>query len=96
MKKVKNFIYEELSSEIIGAAIEVHKTLGMGFLEGVYQEALEHELFLRQIPYKSQVRIDIDYKGIEMYHKYKPDFIIYEKIIVEIKSINQLTNIDDA
>jgi GxxExxY protein len=96
MRKVNDFIYEELSNKLIGAAIEVHKVLGMGFLEGVYQESLEYELFLRQIPFKSQPQIRICYKGIELVHKYKPDFIIDEKIIVEIKSEKQLTDIDES
>jgi len=96
MRKVKDFIYEELSNKLIGAAIEVHKVLGMGFLEGVYQESLEYELFLRQIPYKSQSQIEINYKGIELVQKYKPDLIIDDKIIVELNSEKQITHNDEA
>ena len=96
MKKVKDFLFEELSGRVIGAAIEVHKTLGMGFLEAVYQEALEYELDLRKIPYESQVQLEIDYKDIVLNHRYKPDFVIDNKIIVEIKSEKLLTEIDEA
>jgi GxxExxY protein len=96
MKDLKDFIYKKLSSKLIGAAIEVHKVLGMGFLEAVYQESLEYELFLRQIPFESQLQIEISYKGIELVHKYKPDFIIDDKIIVEIKAKKELTPDDEA
>ena len=96
MKKVKDFLYEELSGKIIGTAIEVQKTLGTGFLEAVYQEALEYEFDFQKIPYESQVELQITYKNIILKQKYKPDFVIDDKIIVEIKAQKQLTEIDEA
>lgn len=96
MRKVNDFIYEDLSSIVIGTAIEVHKILGMGFLEAVYQEALEYELGLQLIPFESQVELEIYYKNFKLKHNYKPDFIIDNKIIVEIKSEKQLTKLDEA
>lgn len=96
MKKVQDFLYEELSSKVIGAAIEVQKNLGTGFLEAVYQEALEYELNLRKIPFLSQVELKIHYKDITLKQTYKPDFVIDNRMIVEIKSEKALTQIDEA
>ncbi len=95
-RKVQDFLYEELSSKAIGAAIEVHKILGSGFLEAIYQEALEIEFGLQKIPFESQLELEILYKNIILKQKYKPDFIIDNKIIIEIKSAKQLTEIDKA
>ncbi len=81
---------------IIGAAIEVHKTLGPGHLEAVYQEALEIELDLREIPYQSQPRIELEYKGRTLKKYYQPDFIAYERLVVEIKAQSALGSLDDA
>jgi GxxExxY protein len=81
---------------IIGAAIEVHKTLGPGHLEAVYQEALEIELGLRGIPYQSQPRIELDYKGRKLKKYYQPDLLIYERVVVEIKAQSALSSIDEA
>lgn len=89
-------IYEQLTKQIIDAAFEVHKTLGCGFLEAIYQEALEIEFGLRKIPFESQKQLEINYKGIKLKKKYNPDFVVFDKIILEIKAENQLTNIDEA
>ncbi len=91
-----NLLYREEVFEIIGAAIEVHKVLGNGFLEPVYQESLEFELALRKIPFVSQNRLQLFYKDFELKKKYIPDFVCYEKIIVEIKALDRLTNIEIA
>lgn len=91
-----NLLYREKVFEIIGAAIEVHKVLGNGFLEPVYQESLEFELALRKIPFVSQNRLQLFYKDFELKKKYIPDFVCYEKIIVEIKALDRLTNIEIA
>ena len=82
--------------KIIGAAMEVHNEMGPGHLEAVYQEALEYEFGLQKIPFKSQIELEIIYKNIILKQKYKPDFIIDKKIIVEIKSQKELTEIDEA
>jgi GxxExxY protein len=81
---------------IIGAAIEVHKELGSGFLESVYQEALAYELTLRNIPFQREYPITVKYKGNALGTPFRADFLCYESIIVELKSIRTLTNIEEA
>ena len=81
---------------IIGAAIEVHKELGCGFLEAVYQEALEREFAGHEIPFKSQPVIRIVYKGKPLNKTYQPDFVCYDEVIVEIKAISSLSGIEEA
>jgi len=81
---------------IVGAAMEVSSVLGCGFLEAVYQEALEFELRERQIPFARQVEIGITYKGKELAKKYVPDLICFDQVIVEVKAIKQLSPIEDA
>ena len=81
---------------IIGAAMEVHKELGSGFLEAVYQEAMEKELAYQEIPYKSQPPVRIKYKGEPLKKKYEPDFICYDEVIVEIKAMDKLSSNEHA
>ena len=81
---------------IIGAAIEVHKELGCGFLEAVYQEALEKEFGMQKIPFKSQPAVEILYKGKPLAKMYQPDFVCFDEIIVEIKAISGLTGNEEA
>lgn len=83
-------IYPHEAYEIIGAAMEVHNTLGQGFLESVYQEALEIELSKRHIPFTAQAKIQIQYKDVPMEHFYVADFVCYDKIIVELKSVSTI------
>jgi GxxExxY protein len=78
--------HEDLTYGIIGAAMEVHKTLGPGFLEGVYQEALELELSSRNLTFSAQPKISIDYKGRTLAHFYIPDLIVAELVVVELKA----------
>ena len=87
---------DEKTYKIIGAAIEVHKELGCGFLEAVYQEALEREFGCQGISFKSQSIIQIAYKGKPLDKTYQPDFICYEEVIVEIKAISGLTGVEEA
>jgi GxxExxY protein len=87
-----NLLYKEESFQIVGAAMEVHKTLGFGFLETVYQEALEKEFAFRNIPFASQYPLRIRYKEIYLSKTYVADFVVFEKIIVEIKALDGLTN----
>ena len=89
-------VYEDLTEKIIDAAFEVHKTLGCGFLEAVYQEAIGIEYGLRDIPFESQKQLEIKYKGVTLRKKYSPDFLVFSKIILDIKSEAKLTNIDEA
>ena len=81
---------------IIGAAMEVHKELGSGFLEAVYQEALEREFTYQEMPYKSQPPVRIKYKGEPLKKKYEPDFICYDDVIVEIKAMDKLSSNEHA
>ena len=86
----KDLIYEEESYAIRGAIYEVYKTLGIGFLEAVYQEALELELTARGIPFESQLEITIAYKGAILRQKYRADIVCFNKIIVELKAVKQI------
>ena len=83
-------IYPEESYRIMGACFEVYKELGCGFLEAVYQEALEIEFGLRDIPVAPHDDLVLSYKGHRLKQTYIPDFICFEKIIVEIKAVSSL------
>ena len=83
-------IYSKESYKIAGAAMKVYNTLGCGFLEPVYQEALEIEFQRRGIPYKREEALDIYYDGILLKKKYIADFVCYDKIIVELKAVCEL------
>ena len=89
-------IYKNEVYQIIGAAIEVHKELGCGFLEAVYQEALEIEFRMRNIPFVSQPVLNLFYKDEQLQKKYIPDFICYDKIVVEIKALDILTGREES
>lgn len=81
---------------IIGAAMEVHRQLGHGFLEAVYQEALTIEMTKRNIPFEREVAVPVEYKGQRLQCSYRADFICFDKVVVELKAINQLTGADEA
>ena len=85
-----SLLYEEDTYLIISAAMSVHQELGCGFLESVYQEALENEFILRTIPYKREVPVSIHYKNKLLNKYYVADFICYDKIIIEIKALSAL------
>ncbi|HEX04959.1 MAG TPA: GxxExxY protein [Bacteroidetes bacterium] len=91
-----NIIYKDESYRIQGAMFEVYNAMGPGFLESVYQECLERELTERYIPFQSQPEIQLKYKEIELHHTFKPDFICYEKIIIEMKAVTELLPQHDA
>ncbi len=74
---------------IIGAALEVHRELGCGFLEAIYQEALEREFVEQGIPFKSQPMVQIAYKGKPLNKTYQPDFVCHDAVIVEIKALGK-------
>jgi GxxExxY protein len=93
---MSELLFKDESYAIVGAAIEVHRELGAGFLEPVYQEALEVELAAREIPFEAQKRLDIHYKGQPLNKTYIADFVCYNQIIVEIKAQDCLTGIDEA
>jgi GxxExxY protein len=81
---------------LIGAAMEVHKVLGHGFFDAVYQEALAEEFARRNVPFREQVELSIVYKGKTLLTHYCPDFILFESIIVEIKALDALTSREKA
>lgn len=91
----EKLLYEDLTYKVIGAAIEVHKILGCGFLEAVYEESLAHEFNLRNIPFERQKILKVKYKDI-IAKEYIADFLVDGKIIIEIKAMKCLTGIDEA
>ncbi|MCX7392543.1 MAG: GxxExxY protein [Planctomycetales bacterium] len=85
-------IYKDESYEIMGACFEVYKEMGCGFLEPVYQECLGMELRRRAIPFVAQLELVLHYKDQPLEQRYKPDFVCYEKIILEIKAVKNLAD----
>ena len=83
-------LYEEESYRVLGACFEVYKEKGSGFLEPVYQECLAIELTLREIPFRAKTGLKLEYKGRLLKQKYEPDFILFDKIILEIKALSGL------
>ena len=81
---------------IIGAAMEVHKQLGRGFLEAVYQEALAMELASRDVPFAREVELPILYKGLKLHTGYRADFVCYDTIILELKALRSTGVVEDA
>ena len=87
---------DERTFRIIGAGLEVHKELGCGFLEAVYQEALGREFTTQEIPFKSQPVVQLFYKGRPLNKTYQPDFVCYDEVLVEIKALSNLSGIEEA
>ena len=88
--------FSDLSNKVIGCAIEVHKILGPGLLESSYQQCLAHELTINQIEFKLEHPLSVKYKEIHLDCGYRLDFLIEDKIILELKSIEQLKGIHEA
>ena len=84
--------FEEQTQAIINACLEVHNELKSGFLEPVYQEALELEFQLQKIPYEREKKLNIVYKGRKLKKEYFADFFCYDNIIVELKAVSRLEN----
>ena len=91
-----NIIYKEESARIVGAVFEVHKRLGVGLLEKVYQEALAIELKYRDIPFEREKRFDVYYREQKLNTPYIADFVCYDKIILELKAVSELTDAHKA
>ena len=95
MNKV-DLIYAEEVYSIIGAAMAVHKNLGCGFLEAVYEEALIMELGFRNIPVEQQKQLSVFYKGVKLNKYYVADLICFHRIIVELKALSSLMSEHEA
>jgi GxxExxY protein len=91
-----DLIYKEESFKIMGACFEVYNELGCGFLEPVYQECLELEVAMQEIPFRAQEQLKLRYKDHLLKQVYEPDFICWEKVIVEIKAVSELADIHRA
>lgn len=87
------FYFKEETYKINGAAMKVYNTLKHGFLEAVYQEALEIEFKRQQIPFEREKELKIYYDGIELKQTYRADFVCYDNIIVELKAVAQLDDV---
>ena len=87
---------DERTFAIIGAAMEVHRQLGCGFLEAVYQEALELELTGRGVPFRREVELPISYKGQRLNITYRADFVCYDSVIVELKALAKIGGTEEA
>jgi GxxExxY protein len=88
--------YEELTKQIIGAAIEVHKAVGPGLLEGVYEECLCHELELRNLSLERQLLVPVTYKRVTLDCGYRLDMLVESTVILELKSVDRIHPIFEA
>jgi len=86
----------ELTYDVIGAAIEVHKTIGRGFLESVYQECMKEELKHRKINFSSELKVPIFYKTKQLDIDFRCDLLIENCLVVELKSVSELNSIFEA
>ena len=87
---------DRLTAAVLGAAIEVHRTLGPGLLESVYEECLCHELALGGICFARQVPLPVQYKGVHLDCGYRMDMVVEDQLVVEIKSVERLLALHDA
>ncbi len=87
---------KELTGQIIGAAIEVHRELGPGLLESVYQTCLARELALRKVPYEQEKSLPVEYKGTLLDCGYRLDFVVADKVIVELKAVDKVRPVHQA
>ena len=92
MSMDSKILYKEESYAVIGACFNVYKEMGSGFLEAVYQECLEIELSEKKIPFEAQKNIQLKYHDQILKQAYKPDFLCYNKIIVEIKALSKIVD----
>jgi len=93
MKIHDGLFYEEEAYNVIGICMEVHNNLGPGFLEIVYKDALEWEFRKAGIPYAREKEYDVSYKGIIMPHRFYADFVVYDKIIFEVKGVSGIAQV---
>ena len=93
MDAPSKIIYKDESYAIVGACMKVHRALGPGFLEAVYEEVVEKEFIVQNIPYKRQVKLDLYYEGVLLKKHYRADFVCYDSIIVELKAVTQIPSV---
>jgi GxxExxY protein len=91
-----NVEFDELSSRVLGCAIEVHRELGPGLLESTYEQCLAYELIQAGIPFKIQQPIPVSYKEIKLECGYRLDLFVDDRLIIELKSVEQLLKIHEA
>ncbi len=89
-------VHEDLSREVIGAAIEVHRHLGPGLLESAYEECLCHELSLRRIAFERQVPLPVEYKNVKLDCGYRIDIVVEDAIVVELKCVDAVLPVHEA
>ena len=89
---MNEYLFEQETYAIRGAVFEVYKELGSGFLEAVYQESLAKEFTLQKIPFVAQKELALYYKQERLLHTYKPDFICFDAVIIELKAVKNLTD----
>ena len=92
----EGILFKEEGYAVQGAIFEVYREMGAGFLEAVYHECLEKEFGNREIPFNSQMELNLNYKNEPLRQIYKPDFICFQKIIVELKAVNTITPSHEA
>ncbi len=89
-------IYRELTGAVIASAIDVHRELGPGLFESVYEECFCRELTLRQIPFRRQIDLPVIYKGLKLDRAYRLDILVAEKLIVEVKAVECILPVHKA
>jgi len=87
----EGLIYKEEVYQLQGVIFEVYRELGCGFLESVYHECLMRELSIREIPFQSEPQLRLRYKGVPLDQFFKPDLVCYDKIIIELKSVSEMS-----
>jgi GxxExxY protein len=89
-------LHKDLTGKVLGFAMEVHRVLGCGFLKALYQEAFKHELKLKKILFVRQKPHRVAYKDIILRHPYIPDLIVEEKVVVDLKAVREIGEIEEA
>ena len=87
---------DPLTERIIGCAIEVHRSLGPGLLESTYEQCLAHELTLNSTPFRLQVPVPVEYKGVRLECGYRIDILVDGQVVLELKSVERLAGIHEA
>jgi len=92
----KVYPHQDLTEKIIGAAIEVHRALGPGLLESIYQTCLAHEMALRELRFEKEKPLPVEYKGIKREGGYRLDFVVEDKVVVELKAVDSIHDVHKA